>query len=49
MSKSLTGPGDNDNDEHYGFVLPASYIVRTADEIWAGLLVMMNRVLTGPN
>jgi len=43
------GPGDNDDDEHYGFVLPAKFIIRTADEIWAAILVMANRVMTGPN
>ena len=43
------GPGDTDNDEHYGFVLPPAYIVRTAAEIWQGILVMATRVMNGPN
>jgi murein tripeptide amidase MpaA len=43
------GPGDTDNDQGFGFELPASYIMRTADEAWAGILVAANRVMTGPN
>jgi len=43
------GPGDNDDDEHYGFALPAKYIMKTATETWAGLLVVANRIMTGPN
>jgi len=42
------GDGDNDNDGNYGFQLPASYIVRTADEAWAGILLIAKAVNNVP-
>jgi murein tripeptide amidase MpaA len=40
------GDGDNDNDQNYGFQLPASYIIRTADEAWAGIILIAKQVST---
>ncbi|CAJ0583497.1 unnamed protein product, partial [Mesorhabditis spiculigera] len=39
-------PGENDreNDEKYGFELPAAYIQRTGDEVFQGVLVLARRV-----
>jgi len=40
------GDGDSVNDAHYGFDLPASYIVQVGTETWEGLQVVAQSLLT---
>uniref|UniRef100_A0AC34RCH7 Peptidase M14 carboxypeptidase A domain-containing protein n=1 Tax=Panagrolaimus sp. JU765 TaxID=591449 RepID=A0AC34RCH7_9BILA len=42
------GDGDNDDDDWYGFELPAKFIKPTAEEAFPGLLAAANRVQNGP-
>uniref|UniRef100_A0A914WN89 Peptidase M14 domain-containing protein n=1 Tax=Plectus sambesii TaxID=2011161 RepID=A0A914WN89_9BILA len=43
------GDGDTANDHQYGFNLPAEFIIPTAEETFPGLMVVANRIMTGPN
>jgi len=43
------GDGDTDNDHQYGFNLPAQFIIPTAEEAFAGFMVVARRIMTGPN
>lgn len=40
------GPTDPDNDNSYGFLLPASYIIPTAQEAWAGIIDVAVKALS---
>jgi hypothetical protein len=42
------GDGDNDDDEWYGFDLPAKFIKPTAEETFPALIAAANRVQNGP-
>lgn len=39
------GDGDQDNDQQYGFQLPPTFIIRTAEETWAGMQVIARQVI----
>jgi hypothetical protein len=43
------GDGDTDNDHQYGFNLPPQFIIPTAEEAFAGFMVVATRIMTGPN